>query len=85
MAFCQLNHLTKTMTEERELIDGVFYVWETRFGLWTTETTGGRKMLTALTKDIVVRATKWYLKCEQDGTLDLHTKVVNSGIVGGKL
>ena len=73
------------MTDERELIDEVFYVWETRFGLWTTETKAGRPMLTSLTKETVVRATKWYLKSEQDGTLEEHTKVINSGIVGGKL
>ena len=29
--------------------------------------------------------TRWHLKCEQEGTLDQYTRVVNSGVVGGKL
>jgi hypothetical protein len=67
------------------LIDDVFYVWKTRFGLYTTMTKQGRKMLTGATRDSVVTMTRWHLKCEQDGTLEKYTKVVNSGVVGGKL
>lgn len=67
------------------LIDDVFYVWKTRFGLYTTMTKQGRKMLTGATRDSVVTMTRWHLKCEQDGTLEQYTKVVNSGVVGGKL
>ena len=37
------------------------------------------------TEEEVTKVTRWYLKCEQEGTLDLYTRVVNSGIVGGKL
>jgi len=29
--------------------------------------------------------TRWHLKCEQEGTLDQYTRVVNNGVVGGKL
>ena len=64
------------MTDKRELIDECFYVWPTRFGLWSTETTSGRKMLTALTREEAVKMTAWHLKCEQDGTLDQCTYVV---------
>ena len=28
---------------------------------------------------------RWHLKCIQDGSLDDNTRVVNSGVVGGKL
>lgn len=70
---------------EHEWIDETFRVWETRFGLWQSETKEGRKMLTGLTKDVVVNMTRWHLKCEQDGTLEQYTRVVNSGVVGGKL
>ena len=70
---------------EYEWIDDVFRVWETRFGLWSSETKQGRKMLTGLTKESVIEMTRWHLKCEQDGTLDQYTRVVNSGVVGGKL
>ena len=70
---------------EYEWIDDCFRVWETRFGLWSSETKQGRKMLTGLTRDAVVNMTRWHLKCEQEGTLEKYTRVVNSGIVAGKL
>ena len=70
---------------EVEWIDDCFRVWETRFGLWSTETKQGRKMLTGLTREAVVDMTRWHLKCEQEGTLHLYTRVVNNGVVGGKL
>ena len=76
---------TITVPEGTELIDDVFYVWETRFGLFTTMTKEGRKMLTGGTKDGVVVMTRWHLKCEQDGTLKDHTRVIGSAIVDGKL
>lgn len=70
---------------EHEWIDDCFRVWETRYGLWSTETKEGRKMLTGLTKDAVVTMTRWHLKCEQDGTLDQYTRVVGRAVVDGKL
>jgi len=68
-----------------ELIDDVFYVWETRFGLYSTMTREGRQMLTAGTKDAAVTMTRWHLKCEQDGWPEGSVRVVNNGIVSGKL
>ena len=47
-----------------ELIDEVFYVWETRFGLHSTMTVEGRKMLTGLDRKAVIDTTRWHLKCE---------------------
>jgi len=37
----------------------------------------GRRMMTGATKDGVTTMTRWHLKCEQDGTLHLYTRVVN--------
>ena len=71
--------------DNAKLIDDTFYVWKTRFGLYTSMTTEGRKMLTGGTEEGVIHMTSWQLKCEQDGTLHLYTRVVNSGVVGGKL
>ncbi len=68
-----------------ELIDEVFYVWKTRYGLYSTMTKEGRKMLTGGTKDSVVSMTRWHLKCEQDGTLEDYTYVVGDAFVSGKL
>ena len=73
------------LPDNAELIDDVFYVWKTRFGLFTTMTKQGRKMLTGATREGVITMTHWHLKCEQDGTLEDYTRVVNSGVVGGKL
>lgn len=73
------------LPENAELIDDVFYVWETRFGLYTTMTKQGRNMLTGATKDGVVNMTRWHLKCEQEGTLEQYTRVVGSAVVSGKL
>ena len=73
------------LPDNAELIDDVFYVWKTRFGLYSTMTKEGRKMLTGGTRDGVIIMTRWHLKCEQDGTLEDYTRVVGSAIVGGKL
>ena len=85
-----LDSVTETKSkvvvpEGAELIDDVFYVWGTRYGLHSTMTKDGRKMLTGLKKEDVIEMTRWHLKCEQDGTLDDHSYVVGSAIVGGKL
>lgn len=71
--------------EGAELIDECFYVWKTRYGLYSTMTKEGRQMMTGATKDAVTVMTRWHLKCEQEGTLHLYTRVVGSAIVSGKL
>lgn len=68
-----------------DLIDDFFYVWETRFGLFSTMTIKGRKMLTGAVRDSVIMMTRWHLKCEQEGWPEGSTHVVNSGVVSGKL
>tara|TARA_R100001443_G_scaffold117405_1_gene142252 strand:+ start:3660 stop:3917 length:258 start_codon:yes stop_codon:yes gene_type:complete len=71
--------------EGSELIDDVFYVWETRFGLFSTMTKEGRQMLTGPTKEASVDMTRWHLKCEQDGWPEGSVRIANSGVVDGKL
>ena len=70
---------------EYEWIDDCFRVYETRFGMWSTETKQGRKMLTGLEKESVIMMTRWHLKCEQEGWPEGSVRVINSGVVGGKL
>ena len=41
--------------------------------------------VTGATKDGVIEMSRWHLKCAQEGTLNDYTRVVNSGVVGGKL
>ena len=71
--------------EGSDLIDDCFYVWETRFGLYSTMTRQGRQMLTGGTRDGVIEMTRWHLKCEQEGWPPGSVRVVNNGVVGGKL
>jgi len=67
------------------LIDDVFYVWETRFGLFSTMTTKGREMLTGAVRENVIMMTRWHLKCEQEGWPEGSVRVVGNGVVSGKL
>jgi len=68
-----------------ELIDDVFYVWETRYGLYSSMTKQGRQMMTGLHKSDVTSMTRAHLMYEQDGTLDQHSRVVGDAYVSGKL
>ena len=81
----QTSTNTVVVPEGAELIDECFYVWETRYGLYSTMTKQGRQMMTGATKDGVTFMTRWHLKCEQEGTLEKYTRVVGSATVDGKL
>ena len=78
---------TKVHPEIAEVkwIDDAFYVEKTRF-LWkSVRKDTGKDFLFGMTKEEVLEMTRWHLKHEQEGTLHLYTRVVNSGVVGGKL
>ena len=69
---------------EVDWIDDAFYVTETRF-MWKSVLKNGKDFLFGLEKQTVIDMSRWHLKCLQDGTLDDYTRVVNNGVVGGKL
>jgi hypothetical protein len=73
--------------EDVEWIDDAFYIKKTRFGLYTSilKNPLGQHFITGATEDGVINMTRWHLKSIQDGSLDDYTRVVNSGVVGGKL
>lgn len=77
----------KNIPDNAVWIDDAFYVKKTRFGLYTSvlKEPLGQHFLTGATEDGVLSMSRWHLKCLQDGTLQDHTFVVNSGIVVGKL
>ena len=77
----------KDIPEDVEWIDDTFYIKTTRFGLYTSilKDPLGQHFITGGTKEGVLNVTRWHLKALQDGTLDDYTRVVNSGVVGGKL
>lgn len=82
--------LTKKMAlrKNESIVDETFFVWETRFGLWSTQTIDGYEFdygSTGMTREAVVKMTRWTLKHLQEGTLSNHMRVVGSSYVGGKL
>ena len=80
--------IQKEVPEDVVWIDDAFYIKKTRFGLYTSvlkEPIFGAHFLTGATEDGVLQMTRWHLKCIQDGSLDDNSRIVNSGVVGGKL
>ena len=77
----------KDIPEDVEWIDDAFYIKKTRFGLYPSilKNPLGQHFITGLDREAVLTMSRWHLKCLQDGTLDDNTRVVNSGVVGGKL
>ena len=77
----------KIIPPDVEWIDDAFYIKKTRFGLYTSilKNPLGAHFLTGGTEEGVITMSRWHLKSLQDGTLQDHTRVVNSGVVGGKL
>ena len=77
----------KDIPENVEWIDDAFYIKKTRFGLYTSilKEPLGQQFLTGATEEGVINMSRWHLMCLQEGTLDDYTKIINSGVVGGKL
>ena len=77
----------KNIPDDVEWIDDAFYIKKTRFGLYTSilKNPLGQHFITGATEDGVLTMSRWHLKCAQEGTLDDYTRIVNSGVVGGKL
>lgn len=77
----------KDIPEDAEWIDDAFYIKKTRFGLYTSilKDPYGAHFITGGTYEGVLKMSRWHLMCLQDGTLQDYTRVVNSGVVGGKL
>jgi hypothetical protein len=77
----------KDIPEDVEWIDDSFYIKKTRFGLYTSilKDPWGQHFIPGATEEGVLQVTRWHLQSLQEGTLDEYTRVVNSGVVGGKL
>jgi len=72
------------MSEEKQLIDGAFYVEKARF-LWHSKDKDGNGLVSAVTEAQCINATRFYLKGKQEGWSEDNSRVVNDGTVGGKL
>ena len=67
---------------EKKLYDDAFYVEEKKYGLWSSTDKEGNGLITSLTEEECVRATRWYLKAKQEGFEETQ---IYDGVVGGKL
>ena len=79
--------IEKDIPQDVVWIDDAFYVKKTRFGLFTSilKEPLGQHFITGATEEGVIKMSRWHLMCLQEGTLQDYTRVVNSGVVGGKL
>ena len=77
----------KNIPEDVVWIDDAFYIKKTRFGLYTSilKEPLGQHFITGATKDGVITMSRWHLMCLQDDSLQDYSRVINSGVVGGKL
>jgi len=68
---------------EKKLIDDAFYVDERKYGLWYSTDLEGNGIVTSLTEQQCISATRYVLKGRQEGFPE--PQKVHEGIVGGKL
>ncbi len=81
------NSIEKDIPEDVEWIDDAFYIKKTRFGLYTSilKKPLGAHFITGPTHEAVLTMSRWHLMSLQDGSLEENSRVVNSGVVAGKL
>ena len=64
------------------MIDDAFYVEKKKWGTWQSYDKEGNGLVTSLTEDQCISATRFYLKGRQEGFSESKTY---DGEVGGKL
>jgi hypothetical protein len=64
------------------MIDDAFYVQQKKWGTWQSYDKEGNGLITSLTEDQCISATRFYLKGKQEGFTESRTY---EGEVGGKL
>lgn len=67
---------------EKKLIDDCFYIEQKSYGLWGSTDKDGKGLITSLTEESCISATRFYLKGRQEGWPETRTY---DGEVGGKL
>ena len=67
---------------EKKLIDECFYVEQKKWGTWDSTDLEGKGLVTSLTENECISATRFYLKGRQEGWPETRTY---EGQVGGKL
>jgi hypothetical protein len=67
---------------EKKLIDDCFYVDEARWGVYHSFDKEGKRLITSLTEQTCINATRFYLKGLQEGFEETKS---HQGTVDGKL
>ena len=73
----------KLDTEHTTLIDGAFTVDKARWGTWRSFDAEGKELVTSMSEEACINATRCYLKWRQEGFTEKATSY--TGTVGGKL
>lgn len=68
---------------EKNLIDNCFYVQQKKYGLWDSIDLEGNQLVTSLTEEQCISATRFILKGRQEGFPE--PEKTHEGVVGGKL
>ena len=58
---------------DKQLIDGAFYVEKKRWGTYQSYYPDGKGIMTSLTEELCISATRWYLKGLQEGFEETKT------------
>ena len=69
---------------DKQLIDDCFYVEQKKYGLWQSHYPDDKGIITSLTEEECVRATRFILQGRQEGFDNSNEKTYDS-FVGGKL
>lgn len=69
---------------DEKLIDDAFYVKQKKYGLWDSYDKDGKGIVTSLTEESCVRATRFILQLRQENRLN-EVGTTYEGTVGGKL
>ena len=66
---------------EKKLIDDCFYIEQKKYGLWDSTDLEGKGLVTSLTEEQCISATRFFLQGRQEGWSESKTY---SGEVSGK-
>lgn len=69
---------------DKQLIDGCFYVEYKKWGTWDSYDKDGKCIVTSLTEEECVKATRFMLKLRQENRLN-EVETTYSGEIPGKL
>ena len=75
--------MSQSQEQNQELIDDAFYVTQSRWKTWKSFDKNDKSLITALTQEECIKATRFYLKGCQEGWGD--ATMTYDGTVGGKL